>query len=101
MIGLVQTAWLFTRGADSVRMIRVSRPDGPVRLLVNGPGREALVHEVGDAIDCARYQSELERRLVAQGFQLARFVSPERRSNGDRRGATRGSDRRRHPERVV
>lgn len=101
MIGLVQTAWLFTRGSESVRMIRVSRPSGPVRLLVHGPGREALVHEVGDAIDCARHQSELERRLVAQGYQLTRLVSAERRDNGDRRGAARGADRRRHLERVV
>ena len=93
MIGLVQTAWLFTRGSQSVRIIRVARQNGPVRMLVQGPGTERSVHEA-DALECVRFQSEVERRLVAQGFQLASFTSAERRTGSDRRGAARGSDRR-------
>jgi hypothetical protein len=100
MIGLVRTAWLFTRGSQSVRIIRVTRPDGPVRLLINGPGPESRAHDA-DAFDCTRYQSELERRLVAQGYQLTRFTSGERRTGGDRRTTGRGLDRRRLLERVV
>lgn len=92
-MGLVQTAWLFTRGSQSVRIIRVSRSSGPVQMLVQGPGTERSVHEA-DALACVRYQSEVERKLVAQGFQLASFISAERRSGRDRRGAARGSDRR-------
>jgi hypothetical protein len=101
MIGLVQTSWLFTRGSQSVRIIRVSQPKASVRLLVNGPGSESLVHEMDDAIECARHQSEIERRLVAQGYQLAHFLSVERRTGRDRRGVPRGSDRRNHLERAV
>jgi hypothetical protein len=99
MIGLVQTAWLFTRGSQSVRIIRVGRL-GSQRLLVNGPGSEATVHETEDSIDCARYQADIERRLVVQGYHLASFISAERRAGRDRRGALRGPDRR-HLERVV
>ena len=101
MIGLVQTAWLFTRGSQSVRIIRVAQPGGAVRLLVNGPGSEALVQDMHDALECARHQSEIERRLVAQGFQLAHFVSADRRRGLDRRGVARGPDRRTHLERVI
>ena len=101
MIGLVHTAWLFTRGSQSVRIIRVGRPNGLQRLLVNGPGSEASVHETDDSIDCVRYQADIERRLVVQGFQLARFVAAERRAGRDRRDTLQAPDRRRHLERVV
>lgn len=100
MIGLVQTAWLFTRGSQSVRIIRIAQPKGSVRLLVNGPGAESLAQDMDDALECARHQSEIERRLVAQGYQLASFASAERRAGGDRRGAQRGADRRSHLELV-
>lgn len=101
MIGLVHTAWLFTRGSQSVRIVRVGRQNGSQRLLVNGPGSEASVHDSDDSIDCVRYQADIERRLVVQGFQLASFVSADRRGGRDRRGTLRGPDRRRHLERVV
>ncbi len=101
MIGLVHTAWLFTRGSQSVRIVRVARQNGSQRLLVNGPGLEASVHETEDSIDCVRYQADIERRLVVEGFQLASFTSAERRDGHDRRTTLRGPDRRRHLERVV
>jgi len=101
MIGLVETAWLFMRGSQSVRIIRVSQPAGAVRLVVNGPGMESLVQDMHDALECARHQSEIERRLVAQGFQLAHFVSAERRTGRDRRVVARGPDRRSYLERVI
>jgi hypothetical protein len=100
-IGLVQTAWLFTRGSQSVRIVRITRPNGAQQLLVSGPGAESAVHEAEDPIFCVRYQADLERRLVAEGYQLASFVSAERRSGTDRRGAARGSDRRRQLQRVM
>ena len=68
--------------------------------MVNGPGPESLVQEMTDAVECARHQSELERRLVAQGYQLAHFVSADRRDGRDRRGTARGADRRSHLELV-
>jgi hypothetical protein len=100
-IGLVQTAWLFTRGSQSVRIVRVTRSDGAQHILVNGPGPETKVHEAEDPIFCVRFQADLERRLVSQGYQLASFLSAERRTGRDRRGAPRPGDRRRHLERVV
>jgi hypothetical protein len=95
MIGLVQTAWLFTRGTQSIRIVRVARTDGPVRLLINGPGAAESTYDAEDAIDAVRYQLHLERGLVAEGYQLASFRSADRRSGHDRRGASRGADRRR------
>ena len=101
MIGLVQTAWLFTRGSQSVRIIRIAQSAGAVRLLVNGPGTESRAQDMHDVLECARHQSEIERRLVAQGYQLAHFASADRRTGRDRRGAARGTDRRTHLERVI
>lgn len=100
MLGIVQTAWLFTRGGDSVRILRIGHSAGAQRLLVHGPGTESQVHDLEDAADCTRYEAELERRLVRQGFRLERFAWGDRR-HGDRRAAPRGADRRRHLNRVV
>ncbi len=100
MIGAVHTAWLFTRGAESVRIIRVETSTGGQTLLVNGPGTETAVHQADDTMECVRHQSELERRLVGKGFRLERFDSGNRRRGSDRRTAPRGPDRR-HLERIV
>jgi hypothetical protein len=99
MIGIVKTAWLFTRGSESVRIVRVGSDTGPQRLLVNGPGSDWIVHDLDDAADCTRHQSSLERRLVLQGYRLESFASGERR-RCERRATPRGSDRR-HLTRVV
>lgn len=101
MIGLVQTAWLFTRGSQSIRILRVARPYGPVRLLITGPGAASSTYDADDAIDAVRYQLHLERGLVAEGYQLESFASADRRSGYDRRSASRGSDRRRDLALVV
>ena len=100
MIGAVHTAWLFTRGSESVRIIRVSAAEGQY-LLVNGPGTDTSVHHTDDTMECVRHQSELERRLVGKGFRLERFAYGDRRRGSDRRTAARGPDRRSHLERVV
>lgn len=101
MIGTVHTAWLFTRGSESVRIIRIATPAGRHYLLVTGPGGETSVHQSDDTMDCVRHQSEIERRLVAKGYRLERFTTGERRTGSDRRAAPRGFDRRRHLELVV
>jgi hypothetical protein len=100
-IGPVHTAWLFTRGSESVRIIRVGQNDGAQYLLVNGPGTETNVHHTADSMECARHQCELERRLVGKGFRLERFASGDRRRGSERRTAPRGPDRRTYLERVV
>jgi hypothetical protein len=95
MIGPTETAWLFTCGPRSVRIIRVTSPDGLVRLLVHGPGAAAVSYESADAADYVKYQSDLEQGLAAQGYQLESFPTADRRGGRDRRETQRGSDRRR------
>ena len=91
-IGAVREAWLFTRGVKSVRIVRAS---GRSRMFLHvyGPDTNSDMQEFDDVLGCMRYQSEIERRLVGEGFSLDRFVA-ERRSGSDRRGTGRGSDRR-------
>ena len=100
-IGLVQTASLFTRGSESVRIVRVRHRTGEQTLKVEGPGPDTESHDFRDVMDSAHYESELERRLVAKGFRLEQFAGGNRRSGGDRRATPRGYDRRHHLERVV
>jgi hypothetical protein len=95
MIGSAETASLFTRGPQSVRLVRLGRPEGPVRLMVLGPGTSSSIYESPDAIDCVNYQSQIESALVGEGYQLASFASAERRAGRERRQNSRGNDRRR------
>lgn len=92
-IGAVREAWLFIRGGKSVRIVRASAK-ARMFLHVYGPGTDTDLQEFDDVLGCMRYQAQIERRLVGEGFSLERFVG-ERRSGADRRGSGRGSDRRR------
>ena len=98
MLGLVTTASLYRRGPLSVRLVRITRADGPARLLVHGPGEAHVTHVIDNAVDCLWYQTDIERTLVAEGYQLVTLQNADRRSGRDRRGAERGADRRRAPE---
>ena len=94
MLATVQTAWLFTRGHDSVRIVRTAARSGSMHLLIQGPGDLVDRREFSDVVDCVNYQAEIERRLVSQGYVLEQFTS-------DRRGAVTGrlgSERRRLPQ---
>ena len=91
--GLVETIWLFVRGAESVRVIRAATPEGRSRLLVYGPGNQHVTHEFDDGVACTHREAELERELVADGFTLEQFT--DRRSGLDRRSVARGVERRR------
>jgi hypothetical protein len=95
MLGLVESALLFTRDGESVRLVRITRADGPSRLLVEGPGHAQIMHVVDSAIDCLWHQADIERRLVAEGFRPTPLANADRRSGRDRRAEVRGSDRRR------
>ena len=101
MIGVVQSASLFVRGGESVRLIRVTRADGPARLVVHGPGAEQVTHTLDSAVECLWFQVDIERRLVAQGFQLVPLRGGDRRSGRERRTSSRGSDRRRQLDQHV
>ena len=95
MSGSAETASLFTRGRESVRLVRRGRPGGPIRLFVLGPGGSCSVYECLDTIDCVNYQSRIESALVGEGYQLASFTEANRRSGAERRSNGRGHDRRR------
>jgi len=88
VLAAVETAWLFTRGAQSVRIVRAATLNGEVHLHVHGPGAARQSHVFQDVMECMHYQSDLERRLVAQGFSLERFTS-DRRSAPRRPGTQR------------
>ena len=92
-LAAVREAWLFTRGQMSVRIVRASTKSR-MFLYVFGPDTELDMQEFADVLGCMKYQAELERRLVGEGFSLDRFMS-ERRSGADRRTMPRGLDRRR------
>jgi hypothetical protein len=94
VLASVETAWLFIRGAESVRIVRAADRSGDIHLLVQGPGSASDTRTFDDVIACMNYQADLERRLVAQGFVLERFTS-DRRSGIERRRVPRGGDRRR------
>lgn len=96
MLATVETAWLFTRGSESVRIVRVARRHGIMTLLVQGPGDTTDQIEFSDVLSCMTYQADLERRLVANGFTLERFNSDRRAADAvNRKG--RG-ERRRLPQ---
>lgn len=94
MLGLIQTASLFARGPESVRIVRLTRADGPAHLLIHGPGATRATHVHDNAIECLWFQADVERSLLAEGYQLVRAGTGERRSGRERRAAARGHDRR-------
>jgi len=85
--------WIHTRGEQSVLLSRIAYPGPNARLYVFGPGEARAAYVCPDLMDCLARQSQIERELVAEGYQL---LAGDRRSGDDRRAAARsGSDRRR------
>jgi CheY-like chemotaxis protein len=92
-----QAAWLFSRGEETVRLVRVGAADRPRRLLLFGPGDAEAVFEQHDGISLMQRLEALERKLIADGYRAVYLPSAERRLGDDRRTTPRGSphDRRR------
>jgi len=86
--------WLYVRGKQSVLVLRTAYPGPTARVLVLGPGHASQDHDCSDLVDCLALQAEIERELVAEGYQL---LERDRRSGRDRRSAARpgAQDRRR------
>ena len=59
--------WLFTRGPQSVRMVREVMPTGVVYLTLSGPDGATWMY-VGTSVACEKYQSGLQDSLTAEGF---------------------------------
>ena len=78
MTGFPPERWLFTRGPQSVRVVR--EEDSKVcKLFLYGPDTEVVIHEFADITECMKRQAEIEQTLLAEGYQLAQ-ASSERRS---------------------
>lgn len=89
MTGIPEAGWLFTRGSESVRLVREEDSEG-CRLFLHGPGTEVMVHEFADLTECMKRQAEIERNLLAAGYQLAQSSS-DRRSEPRDTARTRSS----------
>ena len=89
--GRPQAARLFTRGGQSVRLVRESESDGPVRLLVYGPATAGNEYEFSDVAECEMQEAVIERQLLGEGYELNSTAWERRRD----RAAWSGPDRRR------
>lgn len=81
-------AWLYVRGTESVRVVLEA-----ASLLVYGPGPRFSCSRFPDATGAMLHHAQLQRELLADGFTQESTVT-DRRSGGDRRSQSRGSDRR-------
>jgi hypothetical protein len=75
--GTPRNAWLYTRGADSVRLVREERSNG-CSLFVYGPGSEAVTHAFANVAQCITGQAAIEQNLFAEGYQFTRPESDRR-----------------------
>jgi hypothetical protein len=85
-------AWLFVRGAESVRIVIDGTSVG-----VYGPGDRFTHARFGEAMDATLHQAAVEQTLVHDGFTLEHFTT-ERRSHAD---APVNIERRHAPLRLV
>jgi hypothetical protein len=69
------TIWFFVRGAESVRVARLTGSDGSWGLLIDGPGPEHRIEPCADLLASVHQQSELERRLIEAGFRLQEIMA--------------------------
>jgi len=81
-----EESWLFTRGPQSVRLLRVEHANG-CTLIVKGPETETMTHQFAHVAECMKRQAEIEQNLLASGFQLAQTSSDRRKLDRMWRGA--------------
>jgi hypothetical protein len=86
MTGLPESRSLFTRAAQSVRLVR-EQDSTRWRLSVFGPGTEVVIREFDDLSDCMRRQAEVEQTLFAEGYQVAQVPSDRRSDHGTWHGS--------------
>jgi hypothetical protein len=90
MTSIPEAGWLFTRGSESVRLVREENSKA-CRLFLYRPGTDVVIHEFADVTECMKRQAEIEQHLLAAGYH---FAQP----SGDRRsepGTWHRPDRRR------
>jgi hypothetical protein len=77
LTGISESGWLYTRGSESVRLMREEHSEG-CRLCVSGPGTEVATHAFPNVIECMKGQAEIEQNLLAEGYQFAQSSSDRR-----------------------
>src|SRR5687768_7637488 len=82
-------SWVYTRGAQSVRLVREVHLQR-CNLIVYGPGTEIVTHEFSDVTECMKRQAEIEAGLQTAGYQFD-TTSSER---SIKRRISRGADNR-------
>jgi hypothetical protein len=85
MTRMSESGWLYTRGAESVRLVREEDSTG-CRLSLHGPGTALVIHQFADVTECMKRQAEIERHLLAEGYQLTQPSSNRRNDEGTWRG---------------
>ena len=81
MTQISESGWLYTRGTQSVRLVREENSKGCV-LSVHGPGTDVVTYEFADVTECMKRQAEIELNLLAAGYQLAQSSSDRRSERG-------------------
>ena len=85
MRGKPETAWLFTRGQQSVRLVR-DDDSKDCHLFLFGPGTEIQTYSFPNVTECMKRQAEIELNLLAAGYQLEQSSSDRRREHRARHG---------------
>jgi hypothetical protein len=84
--GIRREDWLFTRGSESVRLVR-EEDATCCRLFVYGPGTEFMTHEFANVTECMKRQAEIEQRLLTGGYHIARRSADRRSADGTQDGS--------------
>jgi len=71
-------AWLFVRGAESVRIVIDGTSVG-----VYGPGSRFSHSRFGEAMDATLHQAAVEQSLVQNGWTLEQFTTDRRTNAAD------------------
>ena len=85
----VGDSWLFAKGASSVRILRTSA----LSVAVCGPGRVRRFLSFLSEIELVTFLRDTEYSLASTGFRFRGYAT-ERRTQGERRIASRGGERR-------
>jgi len=80
-----QTAWLFTKHQDSVRLELRNTAEG-VQLAIDGPGEATSRFDFPPGTAVESFRREYEDKLLADGYRLQ--VVSERRIDTGRRAST-------------
>jgi hypothetical protein len=73
--------WLFTRGSESIRLVREEDSDG-CRLFIYGPRTEVATYDFADVAQCMKQQAAIEMDMLAAGYQVAGPPSERRADDG-------------------